>query len=175
LKAFFLDRDGVINIDTGYVYKIEDFVFENCIFDALKFIQEKGFDIYIITNQSGISRGLFAESDFLKLTNWMLAEFEKNDIKIKSVEFCPHLPNDNCCCRKPNTGLLERLTTNFNIDLYNSWIVGDKFSDIELAVNANIPNAIFIGKPALLDNKKVPINLKVMSQLSEITKLDFIW
>lgn len=174
MKAFFLDRDGVINIDTGYVYKIEDFIFENSIFDALNFIQENGFDIFIITNQSGISRGFFTESDFLKLTNWMLAEFDKNGIKIKSVEFCPHLPNDNCSCRKPNTGLVEKLISKFNIDLNNSWIVGDKYSDIELAVNANIPNAIFIGKSSLMDNKKVPINLKVMCQLSEITKFDYI-
>jgi D-glycero-D-manno-heptose 1,7-bisphosphate phosphatase len=174
LKAFFLDRDGVINIDTGYVYKIEDFIFENSIFDALNFIQENGFDIFIITNQSGISRGFFTESDFLKLTNWMLAEFDKNGIKIKAVEFCPHLPNDNCSCRKPNTGLVEKLISKFNIDLNNSWIVGDKYSDIELAVNANIPNAIFIGKSSLMDNKKVPINLKVMCQLSEITKFDYV-
>ena len=135
MKAFFLDRDGVINIDNGYVYKIEDFIFENSIFEALRFVQDKGFDIIIITNQSGISRGLYTESDFLNLTNWMLAEFEKNGIKIMSVEFCPHLPNDNCSCRKPNTGLLERLINNFNIDRYNSWIVGDKYSDIELAVS----------------------------------------
>lgn len=174
MKAFFLDRDGVINIDTGYVYKIEDFIFENSIFDALNFIQENGFDIFIITNQSGISRGFFTESDFLKLTNWMLAEFDKNGIKIKAVEFCPHLPNDNCSCRKPNTGLVEKLISKFNIDLNNSWIVGDKYSDIELAVNANIPNAIFIGKSSLMDNKKVPINLKVMCQLSEITKFDYV-
>ena len=84
----------------------------------------------------------------------MLAEFEKNGIKIKSVEFCPYLPNDNGSCRKPNVGLLGRLTTNFNIDLYNSWIVGDKYSDIELALNANIPNAIFIGNASFLVNKK---------------------
>lgn len=172
MKAFLLDRDGVIKIDTGYVHKMEDFIFEKSIFDALNFIQKKGFDIYIITNQSGIGRGFFSESDFLELTNWMLAHLDKNGIKIKSVEFCPHLPSDHCGCRKPNTGLVEKLISNFNIDLNNSWIVGDKYSDIELAINSNIPNAIFIGKSSLMDNKKVPSNLKVMCQLSEITKFD---
>jgi D-glycero-D-manno-heptose 1,7-bisphosphate phosphatase len=126
LKAFFVDRDGVINIDKGYVHKIKDFVFTNGIFDALNFIQAQGYHIFIITNQSGIGRGLFSENEFLELTNWMLNEFNINGIKIQTVEFCPHLPNEFCSCRKPNIGLMDKLCAIFPIDKINSWVVGDK-------------------------------------------------
>ncbi|RXJ78455.1 D-glycero-beta-D-manno-heptose-1,7-bisphosphate 7-phosphatase [Arcobacter sp. F155] len=141
-KAVFLDRDGVVNVEKNYLYKIEDFEFIDGIFDSLKKVQNLGYKLFIITNQSGIGRGYYTKEDFEKLTSWMLQEFRNNEIVISQVELCPHGPNDNCLCRKPKTGMIDKILENHNIDLENSWLVGDKSSDIKCAKNAGILNTI---------------------------------
>ena len=141
-KAVFLDRDGVVNIEKDYLYKIEDFEFIDGLFDSLKYLQDLDYKLFIITNQSGIARDYYTKEDFDKLTFWMLKEFEKRDIKISQVELCPHGPDDNCSCRKPKTAMIENILKNFSIDLKNSWLIGDKSSDILCAKNANIKNTI---------------------------------
>ena len=141
-KAIFLDRDGVINVEKNYLYKIEDFEFIDGVIEALKYLQDKGYLLFIITNQSGINRGYYTKKDFYKLTDWMLSELKKHNIEISQVEFCPHTPNENCNCRKPKTGMIENILKNYNIDLENSWLIGDKESDIKTALNAKIKNTI---------------------------------
>ena len=141
-KAIFLDRDGVINIEKNYLYKIEDFEFVSGTFDSLKYLQKLGYQLFIITNQSGIGRGYYTLDDFDKLTSWMVQQFEKNDIKISQVELCPHAPIHNCTCRKPLTGMIDNILDNHKVDLENSWLVGDKSSDIQCAKNSNIKNTI---------------------------------
>ncbi|RXK10314.1 D-glycero-beta-D-manno-heptose-1,7-bisphosphate 7-phosphatase [Halarcobacter bivalviorum] len=141
-KGLFLDRDGVVNIEKNYLYKIEEFEFFDGIFDSLKKIQKLGYKIFIITNQSGIGRGYYSVEDFEKLTSWMIKEFKNNEIVISQVEFCPHGPNDNCTCRKPKTGMIDKILEKHQIDLENSWLVGDKSSDIKCAKNAGISNTI---------------------------------
>jgi len=141
-KAVFLDRDGVVNVEKNYLYKIEDFEFIEGIFESLKKVQALGYKIFIITNQSGIGRGYYTKKDFEKLTSWMLQEFRNNEIVISQVEFCPHGPDDNCLCRKPKTGMIDKILEKHNIDLKNSWLVGDKSSDIRCAQNAGISNTI---------------------------------
>lgn len=141
-KAIFLDRDGVINKEKDYLYKIEDFEFIDGCFDSLINLQEKGFLIFIITNQSGIGRGYYKEEDFFKLNRWMLDEFSKKQIKISQVEYCNHGPNEDCKCRKPKTGMIDNVLKNFEIDLLNSWLIGDKNSDIQCARNSGIKNTI---------------------------------
>ena len=153
-KAVFLDRDGVINIEKDYLYKIEDFEFIDGLFDSLKYLQNLDYKLFIITNQSGISRNYYTKEDFNKLTLWMLNEFEKNGIKISQVEFCPHGPNDMCSCRKPKTGMIENILDNFSIDLENSWLIGDKTSDILCAKNANIKNTIQVKSGHKFDKDK---------------------
>ena len=145
-KALFLDRDGVINIDHGYVSKIEDFTFSEAIFELLKLFLDKDYLLFIVTNQSGIGRGYYAEEDFLTLTSWMIEEFKKRDIEIVSVKYCPHAPEKNCSCRKPKTGMIDEILNKHNILLEKSWLIGDKQSDIDLAHNANIANTIAIGE-----------------------------
>ncbi len=144
-KALFLDRDGIINVDHGYVYKITDFEFSNGIFDLVKLFTDAGYLIFVVTNQSGIGRGYYSEEDFITLSNWMIAEFKKKAIKIEKVYYCPHLPKDKCHCRKPETGMIEEALKTYNIDIENSWMIGDKQSDIDLAKNATIQNSIYIG------------------------------
>ena len=145
-KAVFLDRDGVINEDSGYVSKISDFKFINGVFEALRGFKELGYLLIIVTNQSGISRGFYTLKDFENLNKFMLSEFEKNGIEIKKVYFCPHSPEENCECRKPKAGMILAGIKEFDIDVSKSILIGDKPSDIEAANVANLGNAYQIGK-----------------------------
>ena len=152
-KTIFLDRDGIINIDKSYLYKIEDFEFCDGVFKALKHLQALGYILIVVTNQSGIARGYYSEDDFLKLTSWMLKEFEKQGITISKVYHCPHKPEDNCTCRKPSTGMFKKADSDFGIDFKNSWMIGDKKSDIEAGQNAGIKNTIFINSSTCKEAK----------------------
>jgi D-glycero-D-manno-heptose 1,7-bisphosphate phosphatase len=144
IKTIFLDRDGVINKEVNYLYKIEDFEFIEGIFKACLHYQNLGYKIIIITNQSGISRGYYDESDFEKITKWMLNQFEKNNINILDVFHCPHGPDSICECRKPKPGMLLKAKTKHNIDMKKSWMIGDKENDIKAANNAGIINTILV-------------------------------
>ena len=143
-KAIFLDRDGVINKEVNYLYKVENFEFINGIFESCLHFQNLGYIIIIITNQSGISRGFYSDSDYQKLTNWMLEEFSRNGIIIHDTFYCPHGPESTCKCRKPNPGMFIKAKNKHNIDMHNAWIIGDKESDIEAAKSAGIPNTILV-------------------------------
>ena len=139
-KALFLDRDGVINKEKNYLYKIKDFEFLDGVFETCRYFQELGYIIIIITNQAGIARGKYSEEDFTLLTEWMLNEFKKNYVTITEVYHCPHHPDftGECECRKPNPGMLLKAQKDFEIDMKNSILVGDKNSDIEAGINAGI-------------------------------------
>ncbi len=166
-KAVFLDRDGVINIDKSYLYKKEDFVFCDGIFELLKYVTDLGYELFIITNQSGIARGYYNEDDFQKLTLWMLEEFEKKDIKIKQVYYCPHSPEDKCECRKPKPKMIQNAIKEFSIDPKNSWMIGDKLSDIEAAKSAGVQNNILIST----QNKKKSSAKYIVQSLYDIIKI----
>jgi len=143
-KALFLDRDGVINEDFGYVYKKEDFKFKEGIFELLKLF--KDYKIFIVTNQSGIARGYYSENDFHKLMEWVKKEFKKNNIEIVDINFCPHHPDitGSCECRKPNAGMILDLAQKYGIDLANSIMIGDKKSDIQAANKAGITKTYLV-------------------------------
>ncbi len=153
-KALFLDRDGIINIDHGYVSKVEKFEFVDGIFEFIKLFLNKNYLLFIVTNQSGIGRGYYSEKDFLKLTKWMLSEFKKENISIADVFYCPHSPEEKCKCRKPQIGMINQALKSYDIDLNSSFMIGDKQSDIDLAINANITNSIYIGKSLDIKNYK---------------------
>jgi len=171
-KAIFLDRDGVINKEKDYLYKIEDFEFIDGVFDSLKYLQDLGYKLFIITNQSGIGRGYYTKDDFNTLTRWMLNEFLKKDITIEQVEYCPHTPKDNCNCRKPKTLMIENILKNYNIDLKNSWLIGDKSSDIQCAINAGIKNSIQVqtGHNFDIKDSKATLVLKSIKEIFTIIK-----
>jgi D-glycero-D-manno-heptose 1,7-bisphosphate phosphatase len=149
LKALFIDRDGVINLDSGYTYKIDDFRFCDGIFETLAFFQSKDFKLIIITNQSGIARGLYREEDFDILMKWVVKKFRDNGIVIDDVYHCPHSPNDNCDCRKPKTGMLKSAIEKLNLDINKCYLIGDKDSDIEAGINIGIDNNIMIGNSTI--------------------------
>jgi len=144
-KALFLDRDGIVNVDHGYVYRTDDFEFVEGIFDLVRLFANVGYLIFVVTNQSGIGRGYYREEDFQKLTEWMKEQFGLQGLHIEEVQHCPHAPEDNCHCRKPETGMIEEVLKTYSIDLPRSWMVGDKQSDIDLAKNAGIGHSIAIG------------------------------
>lgn len=144
-KAFFLDRDGVINVDHGYVSKIEDFQFMDGIFPVLRALAEKGYALIVVTNQSGIGRGYYTKEDFARVTEWMLAQFEAEGITIIAVYNCPHSPESNCACRKPAPGMFLKAIQDHSIDPSASWMIGDKSSDMQAAAAAGICNRVLLG------------------------------
>ena len=144
IKTIFLDRDGVINKEVNYLYKVDNFVFIDGVFDACKNYLELGYKIIVITNQSGIARGYYSKYDYIKLTNWMLSQFDNHGISILDTFYCPHLPESNCNCRKPSPGMFITAKEKYNIDMENSWAIGDKESDIEAAKCAGITNTILV-------------------------------
>ena len=132
-KALFLDRDGTINTDHGYVYRQEDFEFIPGIFELCARARELGYLIIIITNQSGIARGYYTEADYEKLTAYMLAQFAERGIEITDVLHCPALTGPD---RKPEPGLFLRAAARHGIDMAASVSVGDKPRDVEAATRA---------------------------------------
>ena len=148
-KALFLDRDGIVNLDHGYVYKIEDFEFIEGIFDLLHLFSKQGYLFFIVTNQSGIGRGYYTQEEFNTLTQWMLEQFEAQGITIEEVRYCPHTPQEHCTCRKPETGMVDAILERYTLDLGSSWMMGDKQSDIDLATNVGIGSTIAIGERAI--------------------------
>ncbi len=129
-KAVFLDRDGVINKEIEYLHEPEKFVFEKNALAGMKKMQDLGYKIIVITTQAGIGLGYFTKEDFYKVNRVMLKECDQNGIIIDKIYFCPHSKRDNCNCRKPKTGLLERGKEELDLDFSKCFIVGDKTSDI---------------------------------------------
>lgn len=146
-KAVFFDRDGVINKDFGYIYKQEDFVFNEGVFDLLKFCKEQGFLLFVITNQSGIARGYYTIEDFKTLSAYMQNELKKKlGFGFDSIYFCPHLPQEECVCRKPKTGMIDQAKKDYDIKLSDCFIIGDKISDMQAGQKAQIAYKILVGK-----------------------------
>lgn len=150
-KTLFLDRDGIINVDHGYVHTKEKFKFVDGIFELCRYAQELGYQIIVITNQAGIARGMYSVEDFLTLSKWMKEQFIKEKVIITDVYFCPHHPKKGfapykveCECRKPKPGMIFEAAKKHNIDLKQSVFIGDKVSDIKAAENAGIHNRIML-------------------------------
>lgn len=148
-KAVFLDRDGTINIDKVYLYKLEEFEFINGAVEGLKILSDLGYILIVVTNQSGIARGYYTEEDCEKLNNFMADELKKYGIEIKKSYYCPHHPEKGigkykteCSCRKPNPGMILEGIREFDIDVENSYIVGDKLSDAEAGMKAGIQGVV---------------------------------
>jgi D-glycero-D-manno-heptose 1,7-bisphosphate phosphatase len=140
-KALFIDRDGVINVDKVHVFRSQDFEFSRGIFDLCRGYSDKGYLIIVITNQAGIAKGLYSEDDFSELTSWMVKQFEEQGIKISKVYHCPHHPDFTgpCECRKPNPGMILRAIEDFDLDIRQCILIGDKESDLQAGRNAGIP------------------------------------
>ena len=152
-KVVFLDRDGVINKEVGYLHKIKDFEFIDGVLDACSHFQSLGFKLIVVTNQSGIGRGYYGENEFHVVNNWMLAQFGHQDIEILDVFFCPHGPESGCDCRKPKPGMFIQANNKHNINMKESWMIGDKEADIQAANAADIHNTILVKSGHAIDEE----------------------
>ena len=166
-RALFLDRDGVINIEKDYLYKIEDFEFIDGIFELCRYYLSIGYKIFVVTNQSGIARGYYSESDFETLTEWMVREFALNDIYITAVYHCPHHPSisGECSCRKPKSGMFFLADDEYNIDFKNSIMVGDKERDIEASIGAGVVKSYLFDESGKITESKAT---KIVNNLKDI-------
>ncbi|TLD96156.1 D-glycero-beta-D-manno-heptose 1,7-bisphosphate 7-phosphatase [Helicobacter jaachi] len=172
MKCAFFDRDGVINKDLGYVYRIEDFVFCDGLFELLQTLKAQDYLLLVITNQSGIARGLYTESHLHTLHTYMQQCLQdKLGFNFDRIYFCPHAPEAHCECRKPNIGMIKQACKDFEIDLSRSFFVGDKITDMQCAQNANINEKFFLSNTNLADNSLKNVqNITTLRQLHSIIK-----
>jgi len=147
-KAAFLDRDGVINKDKAYVYRWDDFEFAPGAIEGMKLLQTLGYQLVVITNQSGLARGYYTDEQYQSLTRQMLDTLKNNGVNIAGVYHCPHHPNGirpalnvQCSCRKPEPGLILKAAQDLNISLAESLLIGDKPTDIQAARAAGLAKA----------------------------------
>ncbi len=152
--ALFLDRDGVINVDHGYVHRVEDFDFIPGIFDLVRAAQCLGYKVIVVTNQAGIGRGYYTEAQFHVLTQWMQRRFEERGATIDAVYFCPFHPEHGIGgyrkespFRKPNPGMLLLAAQDWDLNLNQCVLLGDKMSDIEAAIAAGVKRRFLYRSP----------------------------
>jgi D-glycero-D-manno-heptose 1,7-bisphosphate phosphatase len=149
--ALFLDRDGVINVDYGYVHQEKDFHFIPGVFELVRTANNLNFHVVVITNQAGIARGYYSQSTFSRLTQWMLERFGEVGACIDAVYHCPHHPTEglglnklDCFCRKPHPGLLLQAIADLDIVASHSILIGDKPSDLIAGQNAGVPHLFLL-------------------------------
>ncbi|TCK02884.1 D-glycero-alpha-D-manno-heptose-1,7-bisphosphate 7-phosphatase [Phorcysia thermohydrogeniphila] len=141
-RAVFLDRDNTLIHDDGFIHEPEKVKLLPGVPEGLKLLKESGYLLIVTSNQSGIGRGYFQEDDF-HAVNRKLQEFLKPyGVQIDDFFFCPHRPEDGCNCRKPRTGMVEKAAEKWNIDVSESFVIGDRDSDIQLAVNAGCKGGV---------------------------------
>ncbi|MDD1784435.1 D-glycero-beta-D-manno-heptose 1,7-bisphosphate 7-phosphatase [Enterovibrio sp. ZSDZ35] len=149
--AVFIDRDGVINVDHGYISKVDDFEYVEGVFDACRELKEMGYLLVLVTNQSGIARGYYTEDDFLSLTEWMDWNFADKGVDFDGIYYCPHHPEhgegkykQDCDCRKPKPGMFFSARDFLKIDMSQSVMIGDKADDMRAADAAGIPTKVLV-------------------------------
>lgn len=134
--AVFLDRDGTIIAEKNYLSQIAEVKVLTEVPSAIRQLNQNNFKVIVISNQSGIGQGFFTQKKVEKINNYLKNLLLKKGAKIDKIYFCPHIPEDNCSCRKPSTGLIHQAQKDFNIALEKSYLVGDKASDIEAGYRA---------------------------------------
>lgn len=151
-RALFLDRDGVINVNHGYVHRPEQNEWVPGIFDLCAAARDVGYALIVVTNQAGIARGYYSESQFRTYTNWMHGEFNARGVPLLATYFCPHHPEAGldsfkmiCNCRKPRPGMLLAAAADWKVDLSRSCIIGDQLSDLQAGAAVQIAHGWRVG------------------------------
>lgn len=150
--AVFFDRDGVLNVDSEYLFEIDKFLWIDGAIEAVKAVNDAGYLAFVITNQSGVARGLYEEADIHRLHDWMARELETRGARIDAFEYCPFHPDGHIERyrrvserRKPQPGMIIDLLNRFSVDTSRSFVIGDRPSDIEAAHAAGLPGHAFPG------------------------------
>jgi D-glycero-D-manno-heptose 1,7-bisphosphate phosphatase len=143
-RALFLDRDGIVNLDTGFVHRREDFVFLDGVFDLAAAATRQGYLLVIATNQSGIGRGLYSEDAFQALMRWVAAEFAARGTPLARIEHCPDHPDRATDRRKPAPGMLRDAAAALGLDLAGSIMVGDGLRDVEAGRRAGVGTCVLV-------------------------------
>lgn len=168
-KAVFLDRDGTLNEDLGYVYRPEDWHWLPGVIETLRRLHAWGFVLVVVSNQSGIARGLYTLDDLHALEQWVASELIAQGACIDAWYACPHLPEitGTCTCRKPNPGLLLQAAHDLHIDLAHSWMVGDKVRDVLAGIAAGCQCILLrpAGQTSEQDSP-VPKNVSIVPHLA---------
>lgn len=142
-KIVFLDRDGTINVDSEFVCRREDWEWIPGAREGMKKLQEVGFLLAVVTNQTGIGHGLYTEQDMQKLHEYMAGELARAGIRLTALFYCPHRRDSGCSCRKPATGMIEQAERQMGpIDYGRSWVVGDKIADVEMGRRKGMKTAL---------------------------------
>jgi len=171
--ALFLDRDGVVNREVGYLSKPEQLEFVPGIFDLCRSAQRLGYKLILVTNQSGIARQLYTEQDFHLLMRWIEGQFARVGIQLSGYYFCPHHPEHGlgryrkeCPDRKPQPGMLLRAAREHHIDLRQSILIGDRCSDIEAGAAAGVKTLILLAGTEVAGCRQAPSHV-VVTALSD--------
>jgi D-glycero-D-manno-heptose 1,7-bisphosphate phosphatase len=143
-RFVFLDRDGTLVRDVGYPHRVADYALLAGVPEALTRLAAAGYRLAIVTNQSGIGRGIFGEADFQEFQSLLLGDLARAGVEIEATYHCPHAPADACRCRKPAPGLLEQAAAELGASLTESWVVGDGTRDVELAAQAGCRGAVWL-------------------------------
>jgi len=145
--AVFLDRDGTVNVDYGFVAKPEDVKLLPGVVEAIRELNQAGIPVFIISNQSGVGRGYYTVDDVKAVNEEIRKQLAEQGAKVQDFYFCPHAPEENCECRKPKVGLIRQAMEESNLDLKRIYTIGDKPSDVELAHNAGgMGTVVFSGQ-----------------------------
>lgn len=177
-KVVFLDRDGTINIEKSYLHKWEDFEFEKNAIEGLKKLKNLGYEFIVVTNQSGIGRGYYTEEDLISLNNQMVKKLKEYDIEILECFYCPHHPEKGiekykvqCNCRKPNPGMLLEGIKKYNVDINNSYMIGDKKGDLEAGKKAGLKSILVLTGYGKNTVKDIQDNYLIANDLLDVANL----
>lgn len=173
VKAVFLDRDGTINVERDYLFRREDFEFISGVPQSIKKLNDAGFLVVVVTNQSGIARGYYSEADVKLLHEFVKQQLSSYGAHVDGFYYCPHHPDKGnapyrkaCCCRKGEPGMLLDAAGDLNIDLSQSFIIGDKLADIEAGLAVESTPILVLTGHGEREKEKIPDSIQVCPDLS---------
>jgi D,D-heptose 1,7-bisphosphate phosphatase len=150
-KAAFIDRDGTINRDVPYCSRPEDFELLPGVGEGIRILKESGYKIIVVTNQSGIARGYFTEEILVNIHDKMRNDLAIYKASIDAIYYCPHHPDDDCDCRKPKPKMILDAARDLNIDISNSYVIGDTKADIDMGIRAGCKKSLKVNRNELSD------------------------
>ncbi len=174
-KSGVLDRDGVINVDSGYVHTIDEFEYIEGVFEACSELKQQGYLLVVVTNQAGIARGYYSEDEFEQLTEWMDWNFADKGVDLDGIYYCPHHPEQglgeykqDCDCRKPKPGMLVSAQRFLKIDMAQSVMVGDKADDMRAAIAAGVATRILVRTGKAIDKEGEQLATVVLDSIADV-------